>query len=181
MTTWHFHAYELNLTAIAHKLQTVINAFRISSQLTTTPWNIYCRRNTWRMWEMLIRLPFKLLRRIFEPTTDKITERWRQIYNEKPHNLKSSDIIMVIQIKENQTREEWWEWDVLTKFWLKSLYGRDHSEDLDVDGRNKDQWRRRWWTLVFVKDLKSYYQVFSDEYFQRISLCIIYMNSDGKM
>jgi hypothetical protein len=30
--------------------------------------------------------------------------------------------------------------DEITKFWSKNLKGREHSEDLDVDGRTRLKW-----------------------------------------
>jgi hypothetical protein len=49
---------------------------------------------------------------------------WGRLCNEQLHNLYTSpDIIRVI-----------------TNFWLENLKGRDHSEDIDIDGRVILRW-----------------------------------------
>jgi hypothetical protein len=48
----------------------------------------------------------RVLRRIFGPRMDEVTEEWRKLHNEELHNLYSSpDIIR--QIKSRQMRSEW--------------------------------------------------------------------------
>jgi hypothetical protein len=81
----------------------------------------------------------RVLGRIFGSKRDEVTGGWRKLHNEELHNLYTlSNIIMMI------SRRIRWEWhvactggklDMRTRFWLESLKRRDHSEDLDIDGR----------------------------------------------
>jgi hypothetical protein len=66
-----------------------------------------------------------------------VTGGWRKLHNEECHNLYSSPNIRV-----NKSRRIRWTGHVvhmgrqmLTEFRLKSLKGRDHSEDLGINGR----------------------------------------------
>jgi hypothetical protein len=69
----------------------------------------------------------------------EVARRWRRLHNEELHNLyTSSDIVMVIKSRRkggvgyvaHVGRRE-----VHTIFWLENLKGREHLEDLSIDGR----------------------------------------------
>jgi hypothetical protein len=45
----------------------------------------------------------RVLRIIFEPKRDEVTEEWRKLHNEELHNLYSSpDIIRQVEVKANE-------------------------------------------------------------------------------
>jgi hypothetical protein len=80
----------------------------------------------------------RLLRRIFGPKRDEVTGDWRRLHNEELHNSSASpNIIRVIKSR----RMRWAEHVgcvgemINTIFWLEALKGRDHSENLGVDGK----------------------------------------------
>jgi hypothetical protein len=62
----------------------------------------------------------RLPRRIFGPKRDEVTDNWRKLYIEEPHNLYPS---------HGEMRNA-------MKFLLESLMERNHLEDLGVDGKN---------------------------------------------
>jgi hypothetical protein len=88
----------------------------------------------------------RVLRRIFGPKRDEVTGGWRKLHNEELHGLYSSPSIIRV-IKARRTR-----WvghvarmgevrgEVHTTFWLGSLKGGDHWEDLGIDGRITLRW-----------------------------------------
>jgi hypothetical protein len=67
---------------------------------------------------------------------------WRKLHNEELHNLYfSPNIIRMIKDYEmGRTCSAHEENGMRTKFWLESLKGRDHSEDLGVDGMIRLKW-----------------------------------------
>jgi hypothetical protein len=79
----------------------------------------------------------------FELKRDEVTGDWRRLHTEI-HSLYSSPNIIRI-IKSRRIR---WTGFVVrmgdmrnaTKFWLKSLKVRNHSQDLGVDGRVMLKW-----------------------------------------
>jgi hypothetical protein len=81
----------------------------------------------------------RVLRRIFGPKRDEVTEEWRKLHNEELHNLyPSPDIIRQI----GSRRMRWAEHVAhaaeerkYTRFWWESPNERDHSEDQEIDGR----------------------------------------------
>jgi hypothetical protein len=91
------------------------------------------------LWENRLRV-FKnsVLRIICGPNRDEVTGGWRKLHNGGLHNLYySPNIIRMIKSRRMRwlghvTLKE--DMKMLIKFWLESLKGRDHSEDLGVDG-----------------------------------------------
>jgi hypothetical protein len=86
----------------------------------------------------------RVLRRIFGPKRDEVTEEWRKLHNGELHNLYSSPDI-VRQLKSRRMR---WAGHVArmgkgrkcTGFWWESLKERGHLEDQGVDGRMGSKW-----------------------------------------
>jgi hypothetical protein len=86
----------------------------------------------------------RVLRRIFGPKSDEVTGCWRKLHNEELHGLYSSPSITRV-IKARRMRSAghvacMGEVRVHTTFWLGSLKGGDHKEDLGVDGRTTLRW-----------------------------------------
>ena len=81
----------------------------------------------------------RVLRRIFGPKRDAVTEEWRQLHNEKLDDLYCSpNIIRVIK----SIRMRWAELvahmgrgEKQTGIWWENPRERDYLEDLDVDRR----------------------------------------------
>jgi hypothetical protein len=81
----------------------------------------------------------RVLRTIFEPTTDEVTGGWRKLHNEELHNLYSLPNTINRMTKSRRIR---WIGHVAHmgkmrnayKILLEILKGRDRSEDLGVDG-----------------------------------------------
>jgi hypothetical protein len=80
----------------------------------------------------------RVLRRIFGPKREEVAGGWRRLHNEEPHNLYTSPNIIRV-IKPSRMR---WAGHAArmgemrnTIFWLDSLKGKDHSENLDVHTR----------------------------------------------
>jgi hypothetical protein len=86
----------------------------------------------------------RIFKRIFGPKTDEVIRGRRRLYNEELCNLNSSSNI-IMMIKSRRMR---WPGHVARmgnmrnayKFLLESLTGRDHAEDLGVDGRIVLKW-----------------------------------------
>ena len=80
-----------------------------------------------------------VLRRIFGPKRDEVTDEWRKLHNEKLNDLYPSPNIVRV-IKSRRIR---WAGHVArmrrgeacTGFWWGNLRERDHWEDPGVDGR----------------------------------------------
>lgn len=67
--------------------------------------------------------------RIFAPKMSEVTGWLRKWHNEKLHSaIKSWS--MRLEVLQGSWRSE-----MRTTFWLERLKVKDHSEDLDVDGR----------------------------------------------
>jgi hypothetical protein len=73
----------------------------------------------------------RMLRRIFGPERDEVTGGWRKLHNEECYNLYSSPTI----IRKIRALVHMGKIGNGYKFWLESLKGRHHSEDLGIDGR----------------------------------------------
>jgi hypothetical protein len=80
----------------------------------------------------------RVLRRIFGPRRDEVTEEWRKLYNEELHILYSS-INTIWQIKSRRMR---WPGHVARMREERKVYkvfvgkpeGKNHLEDRGVDG-----------------------------------------------
>jgi len=92
-----------------------------------------------------------MLRRIFGPKRDVVTEEWRKLYNEELNNLYSSpNIVRVIK-----SRSMGWAGHVArmgerrayTEFWLGNLKEREHLRDPGADGRIILRWIFRKWDV----------------------------------
>jgi hypothetical protein len=64
--------------------------------------------------------------RIFASKRDEMTRGWRKLHNEVPHSLEDE---MGWACSAYGRRE------MHTKYWLGSLTGRDHSENLGIGGK----------------------------------------------
>ena len=93
----------------------------------------------------------RVLRRIFGPRKDEVTEECRKLHNEELNDLySSSNIFRVIKWRrmrwaEHVTRMR--RGEAYTGFWLGNLRERDHLEDPGVDGRIKLRWIFRKWDV----------------------------------
>jgi hypothetical protein len=82
----------------------------------------------------------RVLRKIFEPKRDHVTEEWRKLHNEELSDLHSSlNIFRVITWRRNRlagnvARVGDRRGDVYIRFWWGNLRERDHLEDPVVDG-----------------------------------------------
>jgi hypothetical protein len=69
---------------------------------------------------------------------------WTRPHNEEFHNLYASPSIVKVITSRNMRQTGHVERreisETFTKFWLENLKGRDHSEDLDVDGMIILEW-----------------------------------------
>jgi hypothetical protein len=63
-----------------------------------------------------------VLRKIIEPKREAVERSWRTLHNEELHNLKWMGHVACMGRRE-----------MLTKFGLENLKGRDHSGDIDID------------------------------------------------
>jgi hypothetical protein len=85
-----------------------------------------------------------VLRRIFGPKSDEVTEEWRKLHNEELHNLYSSpDIIR--QVKSWRMRwaghmARMGEDRKCKRFWWEALKEREHWEDQGVSGKMGSEW-----------------------------------------
>jgi hypothetical protein len=75
----------------------------------------------------------EVLRRIFGPKMEKVVGGWRRLHSEKLHNLCTSQNIISV-IKSRRIR---WEGVCSPHGGDETAYvdGRDHSEDLGLDGK----------------------------------------------
>jgi hypothetical protein len=86
----------------------------------------------------------RVLRRIFGPKRDEVTGGWRKLNNEELHGLYSSPSIVRV-IKARKVR---WAGHVARMGEVRGAYnilvgkpeGRDHWEDLGVDGKITLNW-----------------------------------------
>jgi len=85
-----------------------------------------------------------VLRRIFGPKREEVAGGWRRPHNEELCNLYASpNFIRVIKSRRMRTghvacMEEMI--NIYITFWLENLKGRDHLEDLGVDGNVILEW-----------------------------------------
>ena len=94
----------------------------------------------------------KVLRRIFGPRRDEVTEEWRKLHNEELNDLYCSPNIVRV-VKSRKMR-----WvghvarmrrgETYTGFWSGNLRERDHWGDQDIDGRIILRWIFRKWEGV---------------------------------
>ena len=107
---------------------------------------ILCGCETWSLTlteERRVRVSENMvLRRTFGPTRDEVTGKWRKLHNEELNDLYSSpNIILVKKIEKKEMggacsmyggeKRRIQGFRVL----VGEPEGKDHSEDLDVDGR----------------------------------------------
>ena len=79
----------------------------------------------------------RLLRKIFGPKKDEITEDWRRLQNEGFYYLFSPYIIQVIKSRRWDGWSMWHVWEMgemCAGLWWGDLRERDHLEDLFIDG-----------------------------------------------
>jgi hypothetical protein len=80
-----------------------------------------------------------VLRRIFGSKWEEVAIGWRRLRNEELHNLySSSSIIQVMKPRGMRCSKHvagWERQEMYTKFWLGNLKGRNHLEDIGVDGK----------------------------------------------
>ena len=85
----------------------------------------------------------RVLRKIFGPKREDVTEKCRKLRNVELHNRYSSPHILVMK-----SRKMRWvghlahigRGEVHTGFWCGNLKERDHLKDLDLDGRIILKW-----------------------------------------
>jgi hypothetical protein len=77
----------------------------------------------------------RALRRIFVYKREEVTEDWRKVHIEEPHNLYSSPNIINMRLRWTGYVARMGIREMRTKFCLESLKGRDHLEDLGADER----------------------------------------------
>jgi hypothetical protein len=81
-------------------------------------------------------------RRIYGPKREEVAGGWRRLHNGKLHNFYTSSIIRVIKSRRARKVEKVACMVEMrnTKFWSENLKGRDHLEDLGVNGRIILEW-----------------------------------------
>jgi hypothetical protein len=92
-----------------------------------------------------------VLRRVFGPTRDEVTEEWRRLHNEELNDLYSSTSTVRV-IKSGRMRwvghvARMGRTEVYTGFWWVNLRERDHLGDLGIDGRIILRWFFRKWDV----------------------------------
>jgi len=92
----------------------------------------------------------RVLRKIFGPKEDEVTEEWKKLHNEELNDLySSSNIVRVIKSR----RMRWMghkasmRGEAYTGFWCGNLRERDHLGEPDIDGRIILRWIFRKWDV----------------------------------
>jgi len=91
----------------------------------------------------------RVLRRLFGPKRDEVTEEWRKLHNEELNDLYSSPIIIMV-IKPRRMRwaehvAHWGRGGVYAGFWWGKQRERDHVEHPQIGGRIILRWIIREW------------------------------------
>jgi uncharacterized protein YjiS (DUF1127 family) len=79
----------------------------------------------------------RVLREMFEPEREEVAGNWRRLHNEEFYNLYTSpNILRVIKSRRMRYVEQVAHMEQMrhTVFWLGNLKGRDHLEDIGIDG-----------------------------------------------
>jgi hypothetical protein len=75
----------------------------------------------------------RVLRKIFVPKKDEVTEEWRRLHREKLYDLYFPLNIPICVIKSRKTRRGAWHLLGCTRFWLGNLREGDYFEDIGLD------------------------------------------------
>jgi hypothetical protein len=84
-----------------------------------------------------------MLRRMFEPKREEVVVGWRRPHTKELHKFYvSQNTIRMIKLRRFRwgTCSAYGRRKIHTKLLLENLKGRDHSEDLNVDGRIISEW-----------------------------------------
>jgi len=97
-----------------------------------------------------------VLRSIFLPKRDEVTEEWRKLHNDELNDLHCSpNIVRVIKSRKWDGRGMWCIWgrgEACTGIWWGNLKERDHWGDPDTDGRIILRWIFRKWDVGYGQD-----------------------------
>jgi len=90
-----------------------------------------------------------VLREIFGPKRDEVTQKWRKLHNEELSDLYClSNIVRVIKSKKiRRTGHVAYMGERRDVYWWVNQRERDHLEDPGVDGRKILRWIFRKWDV----------------------------------
>ena len=94
-------------------------------------------------------LESRVLRRIFGPTKDGVTRKWRRLHNKELYDLYSSPNIFQLMNQKELDGQAMWHvqntGEVHTVFWWGNLGEGHHLEDLGIDGGIVLKWIFKKW------------------------------------